>query len=825
MKSSRRLTAFLLFIAALLTGCNTAAPDIHSDRPSVAGIYPHLAMINDEGECGTGAVVPWAGRLWVITYAPHKPMDSSDKLYEISPSLEQTIRTESVGGTHANRMIHRPSNQLIMGYHFIDALGKVRTIDPKDMPGRLTANATHLRFPDEKVYFTTMEEGLYEVDVNTLHALCWINDGNANAGAKKFPNAVNSRLPGYHGKGSYTAQGRLIYTNNGERGDAAKKDPTTPSGALAEWGGPAKDWQLVLREQFTEVTGPGGIDGADKKSDPAWALGWDHKSVLLMLLDDGTWHRYRLPKASFTYNGAHGWNTEWPRIREIGEGDDLLATMHGTFWNFPKTFSRNNSAGITPRSNYLKVIGDFARWGDYVVLGCDDSAKKEFLNTRPSKAENGAPLRSNSNLWFVKPDQLEQLGPALGSGGVWLSEDVKADAPSDPFLFEGYTHRMLHLAHQSDHEVSFVIEIDREGNDEWEVLATHTLGANSYLPILFMDESETGAWVRIHSKQDTKGVTAWFHYAQQEQRANQPADIFNGLATANSQRVSGGLIRSLGGDDLPLGMIPVSRGDGEQGFYLLDKQLQWTASDDATRHEATAKAAAPDIEKLPVSIEGNSVLVIEDGRRWRLPLNPDRAQDKPFSGPYGQPRRVREVATERDLTNIAGTFFELPARNAGGFAHIRPIASHPYRIHDFCSWRGLLLLTGVDPDADNDRIIRSEDGKAAVWAGVIDDLWQMGKPVGVGGPWHNTQVKAGEPSDPYLMYGYDKKHLIVESDKKAEVFIQFDPSGTGSWHTLGSLIASPDEKRRFNFYKGVNAHWVRLICDTDATLSATFIYE
>lgn len=30
----------------------------------VDGIYPHLAMFNDEGECGTGAVVPWADRLW-----------------------------------------------------------------------------------------------------------------------------------------------------------------------------------------------------------------------------------------------------------------------------------------------------------------------------------------------------------------------------------------------------------------------------------------------------------------------------------------------------------------------------------------------------------------------------------------------------------------------------------------------------------------------------------------------------------------------------------------------------------------------------------------
>ncbi len=51
-------------------------------KPCFSGIYPHLACFNNEGECGTGAVVPWAGKLWVITYGPHFPKGSSDKLYD-----------------------------------------------------------------------------------------------------------------------------------------------------------------------------------------------------------------------------------------------------------------------------------------------------------------------------------------------------------------------------------------------------------------------------------------------------------------------------------------------------------------------------------------------------------------------------------------------------------------------------------------------------------------------------------------------------------------------------------------------------------------------
>ena len=34
----------------------------------VSGVNPELHTFNREGECGTGAVVPWAGSLWVFGY-------------------------------------------------------------------------------------------------------------------------------------------------------------------------------------------------------------------------------------------------------------------------------------------------------------------------------------------------------------------------------------------------------------------------------------------------------------------------------------------------------------------------------------------------------------------------------------------------------------------------------------------------------------------------------------------------------------------------------------------------------------------------------------
>ncbi|HVJ47410.1 MAG TPA: hypothetical protein VM511_13550, partial [Luteolibacter sp.] len=128
----------------IITSLMATAAIVSAEPLEISGIYPSLAYFNQEGECGTGAVVPWADRLWVITYAPHQPTGSTDKLYEITPDLKQIIRPESIGGTPANRMIHKESNQLFIGPYAIDSKGEVRKIPYKDMFGRHTGNARHL---------------------------------------------------------------------------------------------------------------------------------------------------------------------------------------------------------------------------------------------------------------------------------------------------------------------------------------------------------------------------------------------------------------------------------------------------------------------------------------------------------------------------------------------------------------------------------------------------------------------------------------------------------------------------------------------------------
>jgi hypothetical protein len=817
-------TALFLIFCVFLS-CQTNQKTSLEPR-QISGIYPHLAYYNNEGECGTGAVVPWADRLWVITYAPHYPFGSSDKLYEITPDLKQIVYPESIGGTPANRMIHKESNQLFIGPYIIDSNRNVRVISYEEMPGRHTGNARHLSDPAGKIYYGTMEEGFYEVDVNTLEVTTLYVDGNV---IRKEDQMVqeNLMLLGAHGKGLYSGQGVMVYSNNGEASQEALQKFDVEAGALAEWNG--KDWKLVRRNQFVEVTGPGGIYGnTNPETDPIWATGWDHKSVLLGVRNAETgWDFYRLPKASHSYDGAHGWNTEWPRIRDIGtEGNpDYLMTMHGMFWLFPKTFTVENSAGIRPRSAYLKVIGDFTRWNDRLVFGCDDSANKEFLNKRKQKGNIEGPGQSNSNLWFTTPEKPDQLGPNTASGVIWLNDELKAGEISEPFLFAGWKKRSAWIHNNSKTKVSFNFETDKTGNNVFSALKTVAVAPGSSEFIEFA-ENEQGEWIRVSVNTATK-ATISFNYTDVDERQTSPAQMFKGIADVKETDVLGGLLYGLGNDRRALGISAVRFENGlvtETGYYELDENLNLVSkADPETNSFIKEKFAIPE---NVVEIEESSVLVIDDkNRRWRLPLGSDSYKQLTDAA---QLRICREVATERDLFNCGGTFYELPAENADGFAKIRPVTSLNFRIHDYASYRGMLVITGLSPDVKaGEHIVVSDDGKAAVWLGTIDDLWEMGKPTGYGGPWKNSVVKSGEPSDPYLIGFYDKRTLEIshESVQPVTFRIEVEPIGHGQWMLYKEITVKPGETYKYEFPENFQARWIRFVADKNCKATAWLEFE
>ena len=818
-----RIYPLLFLFFGIYLQQNNLSAQAFPDSLQFSGIYPHLAYYNRSGECGTGAVVPWAGQLWVMTYAPHAAKGSDDKLYEISPRLQLTVHPESVGGTPANRLIHTESQQLFIGPYAINKDRQVRVIPYATAPGRYTAAARHLSESAEKIYIATMEKGFYEVDVNTLQTKELFPDGNSTwKGHGSWGNQpVAGIMPGAHGKGCYSGQGVLVYANNGESTKLSLEKPDIESGSLTEWDG--RSWKVIRRNQFTDITGPGGIYGNQcPGTDPVWTIGWDHKSLILGVRDAGQWSFFRLPKASCSYDGAHGWNTEWPRIRNIGTGHtpDYLMTMHGMFWKFPETFSAGNTSGIRPRSAYLKVVGDFARWQDRIVFGCDDSAQNEFLNARTAKGGISGSGQSNSNLWFLSPGQLNELGPEVTTGSVWLREEIQAQEISEPFLFCGWENRAAWIKNEGEHPLTLTFEVDNEGNNHWTALRTVHVSPHSSLHIVF-EAKEKGEWVRVKTDRASL-ITVSFTYSPEEKRNTVSNLIFTGLTTMDQKSQTTGLLYGLGNNRHALGLL--SSCNSREQYYELGSDMKLQRKDDAE-----TAAFIKDKMRIPsnvVSVEKGSVLIVDDkGRRWRLPLgNPE--YNIPTTN--GELRICREVATERDLFNCHGTFYELPAENADGYAKIRPIASHNFRIHDYASYRGLLVMTGISPGEkdDNPHIIISNDGQAAVWAGAIDDLWKLGKPTGHGGPWVDTEVKANIPSDPYLIYAYNDKELKMShgSNHPVNFTIEVSPVGDDVWMEYKTFTVHPDEIVRYTFPKSFQARWIRFVTNEDTRATTWLDY-
>lgn len=925
-------------------------PPCISGISGISGIYPHLAVFsNGTSECGIGAVVPWADRLWFITYPAH---GGDGALYQVDNALTLTRRPQSAGGTHAARMIHAESNQLIIGPYFIDAAGNVRVVKELAAKHRLTAAMRHLTDPAGKVYYQTMEDVLFEVDVKTLAV-------RQLADVEKALDIVGKA----HFKGGFCGQGRVIVANNSY--DASDQLTGSGDGRLAEWDG--RQWTIIERTAFCDVTDgwtdPAGQAGAASAASATiatekaiYATGWDKRSVILKVLADGRWSTFRLPKASQCYD--HAWCTEWPRIRQIAPGR-LMMDFHGMFYEMLPGFRPGRAGGLRPICTHLRMVPDFCTWNGKLILAADDNS---FL----SNPVGGQP---QSNLLFLDPAELGRFGPPAGWGAVWMEDAVSAGKPSDSFLIGGFEKRILHLTQEGAAPVEFALEIDREGDGRWERYQSLKVPSGGYVYRIFPQDL-AARWIRLTPSADCK-ATAMFYFTSSAATADgkgpDPADMtFAGLMRVERyDGEAGWKIARCGGALLPwagrLWYMPIHAYGGcgsvsGMGLYAVDKDLRprehtWSAGGvfanrlmlggqlligphaigaqgnvrtfenmgfeeiAAAAPHPTAKGLAcylrPDGELLEVDpkaltarpmfdlarelgikdrkpcfrslwTSGSTMVVAhagEDGRlaqwdgkswttvargqfqeiaragsmspailatgaddasailmvrldyKWstyRLPKAPVPAKRWPAT----DWPRIREVQTERLLMDCGGIFYEMSELLYGGKVWgLRPIAAHGRIIGDFCSFRGLLVLTGVAGDAGEDgHIFRDKDGKdgkVALWLGKTDDLWRLGKPQGVGGPWRKTPIRAGEPSDPYLMTGFDRKTLEIshDGDQPIPFAVEVDILGTGLWKPYARLIVPPGQTLRHELPDGFSAHWARLTGGTDCTATAVFTYE
>lgn len=440
---------------------------------SFSGVVPSLSLRAKLGPprseiCG-GALMAWADRLWVATYVSHKSASGvGGGLYEINDDFDMVERPESYTGTYTNRYVHFPSNQLIIGPWVIDAERNVRRVDTL-LEVRLCSTCEHLTDPANKVYMLGMEGEFFEMDVHTLETR-QLFDLTKELGD----------LPGegyIHFKAAYTGFGRVVVANNSyDERDFLGKERT---GRLVEWDG--NTWTTLEKKPFVEVMGRG------RSVNTIFASGWDRASAILKVYtkNDSTWRRYRLPKASHTFD--HMWQTEWPRIRET-EHERLLMDCHGMFYEMSPWAYDNKVWGIRPISTHLWVLGDFCTFRGLLVMAPD--------NASPAHGANHLAGEPQSALWFGKTDDLWQFGKPSGWGGPWWDDAVEPGVPSDPYLMTGFDQKVLHLTHNAAQPVTFNVEVDFLGNQTWKTYAELVVPANGYVHHEF-PPGFSAHWVRV----------------------------------------------------------------------------------------------------------------------------------------------------------------------------------------------------------------------------------------------------------------------------------------------------------------------------------------
>lgn len=452
-------------------------------RTVISGVFPHLHVTADllprRSEAGIGALMPWADRLWFVTYPSNPGSGSGTGLYQVDPDLNLTKRPESVVGTFANRLVHAESHQAIIGPHLIDVQGNVRTVEAVQHV-RLTATMRHLHDPAHKVYFLGMEGEFFEVDVHSLRAneLCDLKH-ELDLPAGMWP----------HFKGGHTCQDRVVVCNNSW--DEPEFLGQRRAGRLAEWDG--HSWTVLEEKPFMDAAGRLNLGRA------IFANGWDERSAILKVCVDGQWTRYRLPMASHAYD--HGWLTEWTRIREV-ETERFLMDCHGIIYELPCQSYGGRTWGLRPICQHLKIMPDFCSWMGLLVIAGNQ--------TTPNSDTNPLAGQPQANLWLGHIEDLWSWGKPQGWGGVWRRDRVNPGEPSDPFLMTGFDHKVLHLSHDADRTVSFAVEVDFLGDGSWERCATIKVPAQGYVAHVF-PAGFSAHWVRVVAGKKCR-ATAWFVY-------------------------------------------------------------------------------------------------------------------------------------------------------------------------------------------------------------------------------------------------------------------------------------------------------------------------
>jgi len=264
---------------------------------SASGVFPALTVTAstspNRSECGHGALIAWADRLYALSYLSVPNAGSGTGLYEIDANFTQTLIAPH-NSTYANRMMVPAANVVVIGPFIIDAQRNVRTFASL-LSVRIGGMAEHIHSPETMVYMLGMDGPLWECSLLTLECVQLfdlVTALNIPASAGEQP----------HFKAAHTMAGKLwVASNTFEQADGLG---IQHGGRLARWDGASANWTIIATTAYAEVTGRHNFGCV------VFAVGWDSNSVILTVIDNGcddvsfdtSVQHYRLPKASHAYD-------------------------------------------------------------------------------------------------------------------------------------------------------------------------------------------------------------------------------------------------------------------------------------------------------------------------------------------------------------------------------------------------------------------------------------------------------------------------------------------------------------------------------------------
>eukprot|EP01065_Artemidia_motanka_P048573 TRINITY_DN7853_c0_g1_i1.p1 TRINITY_DN7853_c0_g1~~TRINITY_DN7853_c0_g1_i1.p1 ORF type:complete len:526 (+),score=122.31 TRINITY_DN7853_c0_g1_i1:62-1579(+) len=504
-----RSVAAALISAAAVAGQPQHAGESVTSSLQVGGIFPHLTATADSGpkrsEAGIGALMPWADRLYMVSYLSVAKGGNGTGLYEIDANLTMT-KVADHSSCYANRILHPTTNQIVIGKWVVDMNRRVRAIVGDLGDTRLGGVALHLT-NDSMVYLLGMDGLLFEVDISQsspLEARTLFNLVNE----LKIPHGQQPHFKAAHMMGGQLYVGSNTFDWKDFTYDAQNNDPNFEMGGrLGAFDGTS--WRVVQHRATYEII------GRRNWGQVIYAVGFDSRSVTLSTLDVGdgscpsanrSWKVYRLPKASHAYD--HLWQTEWPRIREV-ETERFLLDAHGMFYELSPLGWAASSWGLRPVSQHLRMVPDMAPFRGMLALGGNQVSSIFDNNLVTGQAQSG--------LWLGKTDDLWGFGKPQGWGGPWRRTRVGGGEPSDPYLMTGFDRKALHLETHNGTDCTVQVQIDYTGvagnlpGYEWRTVTAVRLAADGYSFYAFPD-GFSAHWVRFVADGPCV-VTAFLHYS------------------------------------------------------------------------------------------------------------------------------------------------------------------------------------------------------------------------------------------------------------------------------------------------------------------------